>query len=344
MGWYTHVYIFIRELKKSKPILGQILSISLNLTLVIQVFFILLSVYIYGEHIAGHFIRNSIQSTFYMMIYLSLVSMTALCLLVTVLTPVARVPQTYRVSDVNDKQLKSLTAQIDGKFVREKSSKENIQKQVALLDMLANERKLIMVEGSRCGGYKYCYDCQHLKPDRSKHCRSCGHCVLRYDHHCPYINKCINHHNYKSFCLYIFYSCLSVVWFFLSSSECVLRFIIYSDWENDMNSMIWIISALIPVSIIGFSVYADLLFYHYYLIQNNSTTAEEASSFHMRLDVSISYDIGKEENFSQTFGWGLWFFPLWTSLEDGLHYEIKNSPLAKYQVKRVVCDKENTIH
>lgn len=50
---------------------------------------------------------------------------------------------------------------------------------------------------------RVCYDCEIVKPTRSRHCDVCGSCIMVYDHHCPWINNCVGAKNYCSFYLFI---------------------------------------------------------------------------------------------------------------------------------------------
>lgn len=54
--------------------------------------------------------------------------------------------------------------------------------------------------------YKFCKQCQEIKPPRAHHCFVCGYCVMRMDHHCPWIGNCVGLLNHKIFWLFIFYS------------------------------------------------------------------------------------------------------------------------------------------
>ncbi|GAX86343.1 hypothetical protein CEUSTIGMA_g13755.t1 [Chlamydomonas eustigma] len=61
------------------------------------------------------------------------------------------------------------------------------------------------------GAPRYCQKCKQYKPPRSHHCRVCQRCVLRMDHHCPYTNNCVGHANYRTFLVFLFYVCASLV-------------------------------------------------------------------------------------------------------------------------------------
>ena len=47
--------------------------------------------------------------------------------------------------------------------------------------------------------YRYCKQCDQIKPPRAHHCSICGQCVMRMDHHCPWVGRCVGHNNYRMF-------------------------------------------------------------------------------------------------------------------------------------------------
>ena len=59
--------------------------------------------------------------------------------------------------------------------------------------------------------FKYCKECDQVKPPRAHHCHICGKCVLRMDHHCPWIGNCVGLRNHKLFWLFLLYSGLGLI-------------------------------------------------------------------------------------------------------------------------------------
>ena len=53
--------------------------------------------------------------------------------------------------------------------------------------------------------FRWCKECQEIKPPRAHHCSLCGSCVFRMDHHCPWVGNCIGLFNHKFFWLFLFY-------------------------------------------------------------------------------------------------------------------------------------------
>uniref|UniRef100_A0A0K0CU28 Palmitoyltransferase n=1 Tax=Angiostrongylus cantonensis TaxID=6313 RepID=A0A0K0CU28_ANGCA len=171
--------------------------------------------------------------------------------------------------------------------------------------------------------FRYCYMCMSLKPDRAHHCSSCGRCVVKFDHHCPWINQCVNYTNYKQFLLYIFYSTLTVVWFLITSLECFVRFILNANWLEDSIPFSLLLTVMVAYGVFGYYPLGEMLVFHFGLISMNETTCEQAKPSVLKFDFKADYNLGREKNFMQVFGWGLWLFPLNTSLEDGIHFEIR---------------------
>ena len=73
---------------------------------------------------------------------------------------------------------------------------------------------------------KYCVDpqcrvrciyCKSYKPYRTHHCSTCGICYARMDHHCIYLGRCIALRNHKTFLVFLFYSIINCLIWFLSS-------------------------------------------------------------------------------------------------------------------------------
>ncbi|VDM53442.1 unnamed protein product [Angiostrongylus costaricensis] len=308
MSWYSVIYTRVREYSENNPISGFFLARLLNVLLVMQLLGLIYrdneirsiySFYVYIYIVCGRFLQSPLQATFYLCVYSSLAFMALWSLFSSLLVGMAKVPQNWTVSPEIDAALKECTPFENGRYLPDKSTNEQAM------------------------DFRYCYMCMSLKPDRSHHCSSCGRCVVKFDHHCPWINQCVNHTNYKPFLLYIFYSTLTVVWFLITSLECFVRFILNANWLEDSVPFSLLLTVMVAYGVFGYYPLGEMLIFHFGLISVNETTCEQAKPSVLKFDFKADYNLGRAKNFMQVFGWGLWLFPLNTSLEDGLHFEIR---------------------
>uniref|UniRef100_A0AC35UBV7 Palmitoyltransferase n=1 Tax=Rhabditophanes sp. KR3021 TaxID=114890 RepID=A0AC35UBV7_9BILA len=237
----------------------------------------------------------------------------------------ATVPPEYQACQDFDKKLKAITKCKKGKYLPDESCPEEIDKQRQMLDATAISMKLKFGEVDMCERIRYCYECRHFKPDRSRHCSSCGFCVLKFDHHCPYVNACINFGNYKYFLNYIFYG--SCFWLLAIIGEvyAVLIFFVNLDStkQDGFANITQLFFALSIQFIPGKRVLLDLLQYHMSLVNCNETTCEQGKPPIFKGNNSTAtYNTSVHQNRMSALGWGLWMFPVKTELLDGLHYPI----------------------
>ncbi|KAE9414321.1 hypothetical protein Angca_006189, partial [Angiostrongylus cantonensis] len=323
MSWYSVIYTRVREYSEKNPICGFFLARLLNVLLVMQLLGLVYSFYVYIYIVCGRFLQSPLQATFYLCVYSSLVFMALWSLFSSLLVGMAKVPQNWAVSPEIDAALKECTPFENGRYLPEKSTNEQTMKQHRILTKVAAQLGVVQAECDQAGRNKYCYMCMSLKPDRAHHCSSCGRCVVKFDHHCPWINQCVNYTNYKQFLLYIFYSTLTVVWFLITSLECFVRFILNANWLEDSIPFSLLLTVMVAYGVFGYYPLGEMLVFHFGLISMNETTCEQAKPSVLKFDFKADYNLGREKNFMQVFGWGLWLFPLNTSLEDGIHFEIR---------------------
>ncbi|XGW04136.1 hypothetical protein V3C99_015354 [Haemonchus contortus] len=337
MSWYSVIYTRVREYSKENPVSGFFLTRLLNALLVAQLVALMYSFYVYIAIVCGHFLHSPLQATIYLCVYSSLAFMALWSLFSVLAFGVARIPPQWTVPAETDALLKQCTPFENGKYVVDKSTPEQTVKQHRILTRVAAQLGVVQAECDQAGRNKYCYICQTLKPDRSHHCSSCGRCVVKFDHHCPWINQCVNHNNYKPFLLYIFYSTLLVLWFLLTSIECFVRFIINAAWLDEAIPLVLLFSVIAMFGMFGYFPLGEMLIFHYGLLSINETTCEQAKPAVLKFDFKADYNLGREKNFEQVFGWGLWLFPLKTSLEDGMHFEIRyEEPSNQMRFKRII--------
>lgn len=63
-----------------------------------------------------------------------------------------------------------------------------------------------MTQQEKLTSFKYCDECDNIRPPRATHCRLCGYCVMRADHHCAWMGNCIAYNTHKNFFLFLLYT------------------------------------------------------------------------------------------------------------------------------------------
>ncbi|KHN74907.1 Palmitoyltransferase ZDHHC15, partial [Toxocara canis] len=268
-------------------------------------------------------LTNSVQVTFYLVVFHFLCVMLLWSLGQSIITPTARVPSIYFADEETDKKLKEITPCKDGRYLPDASSPEQTQKQLKILEGFAASKGLKFLEVDNYNRLRYCYLCGLIKPDRTHHCMSCGACVVKYDHHCPWINKCVSYNNYKFFVLYLLYSCVLIAWCILTSTECIIRYFLKQRWIEGLPNFCFVALAVILCAIFAYYPLGQLLIYHVKLASLNETTCEQAKPPNIRGDVKADYNMGTYRNLRAAFGWGLWLFPVSTHVNDGLHFPVR---------------------
>ena len=153
--------------------------------------------------------------------------------------------------------------------------------------------------------FRWCKDCDEVKPPRAHHCFLCNHCVFRMDHHCPWVGNCVGLFNHKFFWLFLFYADLGLLLMatmLLSSAESRMTY-------NGTMVMAFACSASITI----------LLIIHTVFILNNWSTIEHGALMKKNIFKSHSYC----ESWRLVFGKSclLWFLPVWTpDIEEALDY------------------------
>ncbi|CAJ0591413.1 unnamed protein product [Cylicocyclus nassatus] len=340
MSWYSNIYTYVREYKQRNPIRGFFLARLLNILLIAQILGLAYSTYVYFAIVCGYFVQSSLQATLYICIHVSLAFMASWSLLTAFFLSVKRIPPNWAVPAEVDENLKSCTPFENGRYVVDKSTPEQTVQQHRILTRVAADLGVVQAECDQAGRNKYCYMCKTLKPDRSHHCSSCGKCVIKFDHHCPWINQCVNYANYKPFLLYILYSTITVAWFVVTSLECFVRFVLNKNFLEDAIPLGQVILVLGTYGVFGYYPLGEMVIFHFGLLSINETTCEQAKPANLKFDFKADYNMGRRNNFQQVFGWGLWLFPLNTTVEDGMHFQIRYvDPANQMRYKRIVNDR-----
>ncbi|XKL62015.1 hypothetical protein PGB90_001848 [Kerria lacca] len=168
--------------------------------------------------------------------------------------------------------------------------------------------------------YRYCFICNHLKPDRCHHCRICGVCVLKMDHHCPWVNNCISYTNYKYFILFLFYAFVFCSYIVITTLPYFLEIWKHSSSGHGSIHVLF----LFIIAVMFFLSIMSIFSYHLYLIGYNRTTLEafRAPVFENGRVDKNGFNLGLVNNFKQIFGNHclLWPFPIFSSLGNGITF------------------------
>merc|ERR1712194_286333 len=193
--------------------------------------------------------------------------------------------------------------------------------------------------GGLPAGCKKCEKCSRVKPPRAHHCSYCGKGVLRYDHHCPWINDCVGLHNYRHFCLFLWWisaGCLLVV---IVWPLCVPGFLlqpsVYPDGCAGDKDGYLVMTLCICLG--GLCASGPMGCMHVYLAVTNQTTVELLTN--RRKGLPRIYDFGRADNWKQIFGnsKALWIMPCLAKkpTSDGMSYPLapEKKPRSKSNAK-----------
>ena len=86
-------------------------------------------------------------------------------------------------------------------------------------DYFFNETSLDEIRGLRNNPYiwRYCDECNMIKPPRAHHCSICNKCILNMDHHCPWVASCVGLCNYRYFVLFMFWVCIGCLYYLINA-------------------------------------------------------------------------------------------------------------------------------
>ncbi|MES1912603.1 MAG: hypothetical protein MHM6MM_004849 [Cercozoa sp. M6MM] len=116
-----------------------------------------------------------------------------------------------------------------------------------------------------------CHSCRTERPARAHHCSVCNECVLKMDHHCVWVCNCVGYHNYKYFCLFVFYTAVGA---WLAVLGCVLQMLGWLSSESDGRQSGPVFGALIlclsfGTALTGFSAF------HLHLARRNKVHSSQ---------------------------------------------------------------------
>jgi len=254
--------------------------------------------------------------------------MMILCFLRALLTPAGGIP--------NDRKW------VTGKFKISKQDELKLKRiindpsiDVSQPDVKAFLQRIPVVERKKLmGDYRKCRRCGKFKPDRSHHCAICETCVLRMDHHCPWIANCVGFHNYKYFCLLLFYAILStgtVVFYMYHRFSEVFRPVVDVEYFVARDLQVAIAYFL---SLFLFSALIIFYAFHLYLTFNAMSTIEfrekkssDDKAITRKFEVAhVKYDRGFWKNICHVYGPPhLWLIPVAPHLSaDGTYFSFNS--------------------
>lgn len=154
--------------------------------------------------------------------------------------------------------------------------------------------------------YRWCKECQEVKPPRAHHCSLCQSCVMKMDHHCPWVGNCVGLLNHKFFWLFLFYVDIGLLLIGSMLFESGIGRKVYN------GTMVGAFAVSASVTI--------LLVMHTFFILNNWSTIEYAALSKHNIFKNHSYGRSWRLHFGENC-WQ-WFLPIWEpSFMNGLDYE-----------------------
>jgi len=235
-----------------------------------------------------------------------------------VFTPPGSVPPSWRLSQANVDMLAAAKSEEEWK---------------SILTEVTSHLGCSVKQRSVQNAVRYCEKCLCIKPDRSHHCSVCEVCTLKMDHHCPWVNNCVGFANYKFFILFLGYSLTYCIFIGSTTARHFITIWLLKDEDEDVDNsensaakyhllFVFFVSLLFCLSI------CSLFGYHIWLVLHNRTTLEQfrAPMFENNLSDPSGWSLGKINNLREVFGNNafLWFFPVKTTIGDGLSYPCRN--------------------
>ncbi|XP_050529166.1 palmitoyltransferase ZDHHC15-like [Daktulosphaira vitifoliae] len=268
------------------------------------------SYYVYIHHLCLGYIKIPEVKKSYILIYHIILVFFMWSYLKTIFTKPGEVPEKFKLPKDTFEKFNKHNNDLDG--------------QRRVLTEFAKDLPISTVTNSN--DVRFCVKCRVIKPDRSHHCSLCGKCVIKMDHHCPWVINCVSYSNYKFFVLFLIYNLLMNVFVVTTSLSFVLKY-----WKTTLNLetqekpyKIHIILLFTIASLLSVTLFS-MLVYHIYLLSKNCTTLESfrPPKFMESYDKN-GFNLGFYRNIQEVFGKNilLWFIPLFTSLGDGVTFEL----------------------
>lgn len=143
--------------------------------------------------------------------------------------------------------------------------------------------------------YRYCKQCQAIKPMRSHHCGICKRCVLKMDHHCPWVNNCVGWRNQRYFILFLVYLWAGSGFFLLTGKDVVFKSLL-----GRSRSTLLLIATIMSLS--AFFATSLFIMWNIVLLATNKTTIEFWNVLLDKRKRGHPYNLGLQRNFREVFG------------------------------------------
>jgi len=177
-----------------------------------------------------------------------------------------------------------------------------------------------------------CQKCNHRKPPRAHHCKVCNSCVLLMDHHCPWINNCVGYFNRRFFVLFLFWTGVGLVSYFVLVFEHVVKLLSKSPLPPNQPFPTWLVlGSWFYATGLAFAV--NFLFgINLYLIGSGQTSIEWSANKRLKSQAKANgqvfhnaWDLGWKANCRDVFGdkhWIFWALPSRQKPKgNGINYE-----------------------
>ena len=153
---------------------------------------------------------------------------------------------------------------------------------------------------------RWCKKCRKWKPPRSHHCSMQNACILKMDHYCVWMTNTIGALNYKSFVLFLAWTCLACLLSAALLFQSCIMFVTAPATLGRMDVITSIVSFMSFVCTAAFTLaLIGFLIMHGNLIRKNMTTIE---AYEKETIDPWPHDRGSwKENIREVLGRGPWY-------------------------------------
>ena len=187
--------------------------------------------------------------------------------------------------------------------------------------------------------FKYCRNCNQVKPPRAHHCSLCDRCVQKMDHHCPWVGTCVGFRNHKLFALFLVYTFIGLGFAGATMGRFGLACKFDTEFEALVNqdvildrTLVFVIISLVLIFLFIFGV-ASLSGVHCYFVCRSLSTVEVEP---LSLNGSNPFETNAgclSDSFKAHFGTNplIWLLPIPPAFDDvdGMVWKLRPTPEAE---------------